>query len=325
MPNIIFYSWQSDSPNATNWNFIQTALERTIKDLVNEDLALDPVLDRDTQGVAGAPNVAATILDKIGKASVFVADVSIINPWDKGEKNPLDEEKDKRLTSNPNVLFELGYAVAKLGWESIILVHNLASGAIEELPFDIRAHRPLKYTAHEGEADRSVEKGKLRDALKEAIITSINARKQKQPLVRLFFDSRLLRFGVENKGTIPVAVSRFVYELPQTAHLNSAPLSHFPIVYTESVDTKDGTQHWRWTLTRPSGGAGQGDWTLPEYIPSGEFEIFQYPPAYIKGDAPRDARVTLRLDFNGEVIKKTPTIEELYDPNGEYAPPPSSA
>jgi hypothetical protein len=318
MPNIIFYSWQSDSPNATNWNFIQTALERAIKDLVNEDLTLDPVLDRDTQGVAGAPNVAATILDKIGKASVFVADVSIINPEDK-------DVKGKRLTPNPNVLFELGYAVAKLGWESIILVHNLALGAIEELPFDIRAHRPLKYTAREGEADRSVEKGQLRDALKEAIIASINARKQKQPLVRLFFNSSLLRFGVENKGTIPVVVSRFVYELPQTAHLNTAPHPHPPIVYTESAGAKDGIQYWRWTLTRTSGGAGQGDWTLPEYIPSGEFELFQYPPAYIKGDAPRDARVALRLDFNGEVIRKTPTIEELYDPNGEYAPPLSSA
>jgi predicted nucleotide-binding protein len=62
MANLIFYSWQSDSPNSTNRNFIQDALERAIDAVVDEDFTLDPALDRDTQNVSGAPNVAATIL-----------------------------------------------------------------------------------------------------------------------------------------------------------------------------------------------------------------------------------------------------------------------
>jgi len=140
--------------------------------------------------------------------------------------------------------------------------------------------------------------------------------------VRLFHDPGKARFGVENKGLIPVIVSRFVYELPQTAHLNSAPLSHPPIVYVDDAGVIDGIQYWRWTLTRSSGGAGQGGWQIPDFIASSESELFEYPPAYIKGDAPRDARVKLKLYFNGsKVITKTPTIEELFDPNGEYAPP----
>jgi predicted nucleotide-binding protein len=320
MANTIFYSWQSDSPNSTNRNFIQDALERAIDAVVDEDFTLDLALDRDTQNVSGAPNVAATILEKINQASVFVADVSIINPWDRGEKNPFEGDKDKRLTSNPNVLFELGYAVDKLGWESIILVHNKATGEIEELPFDIRAHRPLTYTARRDESDRSVEKRDLQRALQRAIIASIDAQRLRQPLVRLFFDPGRERFGVENRGLTPISVSRFVYELPQTAHVNSSPLAHRPIVYVESADVINGVPHWRWVLAQPR--SGTGDWELPEFIPSGESEIIEYPPAYIKGDAPRDARVTLKLYFNsGEVIKKTPTIEELFDPNGEYAPP----
>jgi hypothetical protein len=193
-------------------------------------------------------------------------------------------------------------------------------GEIEELPFDIRAHRPLTYTALRDESDRSVEKRDLQRALQKAIIASIDARRLRQPLVRLFFDPGRGRFGVENRGLTPVSVSRFVYELPQTAHLNSSPLAHTPIVYVESADVINGVQHWRWVLAQPRN--GRGDWELPEFIPSGESEIIEYPPAYIKGDAPRDARVTLKLYFNSsEVIKKTPTIEELFDPKGEYTPP----
>jgi hypothetical protein len=111
----------------------------------------------------------------------------------------------------------------------------------------------------------------------------------------------------------------------QTAHVNSSPTRYYPLVYTESAGIKAGVQHWRWILNRPTGGAGQGGWEPPEFIPCGESELFEILPSYIKGDAPRDARVKLKLTLgDGMAITKTPTIEELYDPNGEYAPPPSS-
>jgi hypothetical protein len=65
---IIFYSWQSDLPNPTNRGFIQTALEDAIRALqIDDTVALEPVLDRDTQGQSGSPNIAETILGKSGK------------------------------------------------------------------------------------------------------------------------------------------------------------------------------------------------------------------------------------------------------------------
>lgn len=115
----IFYSWQSDLPNSTNRGFIQDCLERAIKQISDDDsLALDPSLERDTQGVAGAQDIADTIFAKIDAATVFIADVSFVTPRDQ-----------ERPTSNPNVLIELGYAAKALGWENIVCVFNTAFGA----------------------------------------------------------------------------------------------------------------------------------------------------------------------------------------------------
>lgn len=66
MSSIIFYSWQSDLPNSTNRGFIQRALEQAAKDIRGDDsIAVEPVIDRDTAGIPGSPDIAATILEKI--------------------------------------------------------------------------------------------------------------------------------------------------------------------------------------------------------------------------------------------------------------------
>jgi hypothetical protein len=76
----IFYSWQSDLPNATNRGFIEKALENAVRAIRNDDsIEVDPVIDRDTAGIPGAPDIASTIFAKIEQAQVFVCDVSIIN------------------------------------------------------------------------------------------------------------------------------------------------------------------------------------------------------------------------------------------------------
>jgi hypothetical protein len=101
---IIFYSWQSDLPNATNHGFIEKALEIAAKSIRDDDsIQIEPVVDRDTVGVPGTPDIAETILDKIERAQIFVCDVSIIN-----------QDTQFRLTPNPNVLIELGYALKAL-------------------------------------------------------------------------------------------------------------------------------------------------------------------------------------------------------------------
>jgi hypothetical protein len=96
----VFYSWQSDLPKNTNRGFIEQALESAAKSIRNDDsIRVEPVVDRDTAGAPGAPDIAQTILNKIDQSNVFVCDVSII-----------DRERP-RPTPNPNVLIELGYAL----------------------------------------------------------------------------------------------------------------------------------------------------------------------------------------------------------------------
>src|SRR5438874_12383969 len=103
----VFYSWQSDLPNRTNRGFIANALQEAARDVSKDDDVLIEVrVDSDTAGVSGAPDIAQTIFEKIEASDVFVADVSIINPTVDGKRTP-----------NPNVLIELGFAIAKLGWE----------------------------------------------------------------------------------------------------------------------------------------------------------------------------------------------------------------
>lgn len=102
----IFYSWQSDLPPNLNRNFILSALERACKNLAQDDsIQSAPRVDRDTQGVPGAPDIVATILRKIDEADMFVADVSFVG------QGLIEPDK----MANPNVLVELGYALKALG------------------------------------------------------------------------------------------------------------------------------------------------------------------------------------------------------------------
>jgi hypothetical protein len=132
----IFYSWQSDKKNSSN--YISNAIEKAIK-LVNSklsnDISLEINFDRDTRNSSGSPQIAQTIFDKISQSDIFVCDISLIN------NTLINKTLKRRLTSNPNVLIELGFAINRLGWERVICVNNTEFGANELLPFDIRGHR----------------------------------------------------------------------------------------------------------------------------------------------------------------------------------------
>src|SRR5262245_13952058 len=114
----IFYSWQSDSPFGCNKDFIQDAiLLATSRIKPDDELDIEPVVDRDTQDLPGNPAIAQSMLEKIDQCSLFLCDVTIIS-----------ERGVQRSTPNPNVLIELGYAVARIGWERIICVMNQEYG-----------------------------------------------------------------------------------------------------------------------------------------------------------------------------------------------------
>jgi hypothetical protein len=153
----VFYSWQSDHPNVTNRGFIERALEGAVKTIRNDNsIHVEPVLDRDTAGVPGSPEISGTIFSKISQAQVFVCDVSIIN-----------QQQEGRPTPNPNVLVELGYALNALGFEHIIMVLNDAFGGPELLPFDLRMRRITRYTMPNELTERAPERKRL-----EALLTN---------------------------------------------------------------------------------------------------------------------------------------------------------
>lgn len=159
MSYILFYSWQSDLPNSTNRGFIEKALENTARAISSDEtLEVEPVIDRDTSGIPGAPDIANTIFAKIEQSQVFVCDVSIIN-----------EISSPRPTPNPNVLIELGYAMKVLGAEKIVMIMNTTFGDPNLLPFDLRMRRVITYFMREENKDRVSERKKLQQKLEMAI------------------------------------------------------------------------------------------------------------------------------------------------------------
>ncbi|WP_318150968.1 hypothetical protein [Streptococcus parasuis] len=151
----IFFSWQSDLPNKTNRNLIENSIKLALKKM-NQDspYSLITEIDRDTKGVLGSPDIVDSILTKIDKCSLFIADISIINSSLNGKRTP-----------NPNVLFELGYAVKCLGWDRVICVFNSDFGDVSELPFDLRNRRILTYET----SNISETRKKLADIFKQII------------------------------------------------------------------------------------------------------------------------------------------------------------
>jgi len=147
----IFYSWQSD--NDDERKLIRKGLTNTTKELKKSGKTL--IIDSDMRNVPGSEDIPNTLFNKIENSDIFVADLNLVF------KSFIRENV---CSPNPNVLIELGYAAAKLGWNKIILVLNISSNKIEDLPFDIR-QRAIIW--HKG-TDEEITK-KLTFAIKKMI------------------------------------------------------------------------------------------------------------------------------------------------------------
>src|SRR5262245_23802203 len=108
---VVFYSWQSDLPKSTTRDVIRTAADLAVKRIASGSHVEEAVrLDSDVHGESGSPAICETIFRKIAHAAVFLGDVTFVDKA--AEKHGA---KPKRLP-NPNVLIELGYAAAEIGW-----------------------------------------------------------------------------------------------------------------------------------------------------------------------------------------------------------------
>ena len=163
----IFYSWQSDLPHKCNRTFIRESIDEAVAQLAEAGVVEDaPRVDEGMEGVAGTPEVASIMFEKIDDSAIFIADVSLV-----GRTEPKDPKREAKRVPNPNVLLEMGYAAARIGWNRIICVMNEKYGKRHEQPFDVRNRRfPINYTLDPGKnADRDEVKAKLASEIKGAI------------------------------------------------------------------------------------------------------------------------------------------------------------
>jgi hypothetical protein len=142
----IFYAWQSDLPEQFNHHAIRQALNRAAAQLAEEASAtgqtLTVIIDDATRAMVGSGHIPTSIIQKIRSADFFVGDISALNA----------NETTQRKTPNPNVVYELGYAAAEVGWERILMLINTAlGGTADDMPFDFDRHRASMYMLGEGQ------------------------------------------------------------------------------------------------------------------------------------------------------------------------------
>lgn len=171
MSRTIFHSWQADTPTKVGRNFLKDTLDEVCFAIASDtevaDADRDLEVDSDTSGEAGSPPIVDTILKKIDRCAVFVADITFVG-----------SRMDGRPVPNPNVLIEYGWALKQMGHRRIISVMNIAYGkpTRENLPFDLSHLRlPIQYNLPEDATseDKAKEKKKLIIVFNEAIRASL--------------------------------------------------------------------------------------------------------------------------------------------------------
>lgn len=158
---VVFYSWQSDLPETKK--FIDKALKAAVKSVMMDLQDVTITIDQATRGLTGSPNIPIAIMTKIKAADMVVSDVT-----------PINADSSSKKTPNPNVLFELGFAVAALGWERVALVFDTGVGSFpDDTPFDFDKHRAIPFPNSEANAAKDIKE--LASTLKIAIKSTIEA------------------------------------------------------------------------------------------------------------------------------------------------------
>lgn len=141
----IFFSWQSDLDKAATTNFIRNAIKFSKKELESKNKNIKFTLDEATRDLTGSPHIPNSIFNKILNSDIFICDITTIN----------NDDKVIRKTPNPNVLIELGFAAAILGWNRIIMLFNESFGDFNiETPFDLEKRRITLFSHKNGAGDK---------------------------------------------------------------------------------------------------------------------------------------------------------------------------
>lgn len=240
----IFYSWQSDLASGDNRNFIQSCIDAAVKSL-RDTVCIEA--DRDTKGAFGSPDIASTIFEKISQCDIFIADVSIINS-EQYEKNENGEFiKIQKLSPNPNVLLELGYAAGVIGWDNIICIMNKDYGLPNQMPFDLE-HRRLTCYSLKGKEKSEVRK-ELRNIISDTVMNVMeNGVRPKNGMaayqIGSFFESSVISdirrfYPMESNYYIKLLDDNKEKCIKIIKKINSIPLPDTAEVDEESISLAD--------------------------------------------------------------------------------------
>lgn len=166
---VVFYAWQSDRPNNHNRALISEALAKAVERINLDTKSSYKVrIDQDTQDEPGMCDIPATILRKIDASDALMADLTFVAVSKTDDAPP--RQKKPRYCSNPNVLFELGYAFKSIGPERLICVMNEEYGPTTEQIFDLDHRRhPIAYKYGGDKKKRSDVVNRLSHNLDHAI------------------------------------------------------------------------------------------------------------------------------------------------------------
>lgn len=176
MEYTIFYSWQMDAPSVTNKSFLRAALDQAVAQITTSTVRVEPSprVDSGMDDIAGTPEVATVMFEKIKDSAIFLGDVSLVGVIDR--TNDQGAKTGRQKTLNPNVAVEMGYAGALVGWDRIICVMNEEFGARREQPFDVRNRRfPINYSLSLKGAADSEKKTTIQHKLANEIRGAIEA------------------------------------------------------------------------------------------------------------------------------------------------------
>ena len=190
----VFFSWQSDlSANKTS-RFIRECIDLAIE-FVQDVETIEAERDEATSGLTGSPDIVQSILRKIDESDLFITDVSQCFKID--SQNVKEDADLTKVSPNPNVLFELGYAVKSRSWARVICLFNTEYGNVTDLPFDIAQQRVTSFQFTE--KNRDAEKLKIA----KIIAQNIQALRMKPPVEKEGNSSHLIGcYDFESKSVM---------------------------------------------------------------------------------------------------------------------------
>jgi len=256
----IFYAWQSDTPKGHNDVIIKLAIKKALEEIYSdinthggiEASPRPPTLDHDTKDVSGSPNIIQTILRKIDACDIFIGDVTFVGRTYIPESDAESESKSPTPTSrpqekeswkkvkylpNPNVVYELGYAMASKGPSRVIMVMNEAYGSRDEQIFDLAQHRhPICYSlASNNRNQKRKARHELANRLKNAILGCLKEPKPSLP------HNITIEFYDEAQDSLSQFLSLRPFEQPFEIEnpINDDAIHQFQVKYEDLLTPKE--------------------------------------------------------------------------------------